>query len=83
MLGCEAWWNYLEAEHGKGLCDGMGGRLKQKADQAIKKSTSITNAKSLYDWATQIESAIHFTFIERGHIYRAEISKKTKISKMK
>ena len=33
---CKAIWNYFEAGHGKGPCDGLGGTTKRMADEAVK-----------------------------------------------
>ena len=37
-------WNWLEAGHGKGPCDGVGGALKGLADRVVKTTGSIQNA---------------------------------------
>jgi hypothetical protein len=40
-------WNFLEAGHGKGPADGIGGAIKQAADAFDANGGSTTNAKSL------------------------------------
>ena len=35
--------------HGKGLCDGVGGALKRKADALIKQKKVISNADEFYE----------------------------------
>ena len=35
-FGFPAVWNYFEAGHGKGPCDGVGGTEKRMADEAVK-----------------------------------------------
>ena len=35
-FGVTASWNVMEASHGKGPCDPIGGVAKRKADQAVK-----------------------------------------------
>lgn len=40
-------WNFLEAGHGKGPADGIGGAIKRAADAFVANGGSITNAKSL------------------------------------
>ena len=44
VMGIRATWNWLEAGHGKGPCDGLGGALKGLADRVVKSSGSIQNA---------------------------------------
>ena len=34
-IGVKAAWHYLEAGHGKGPCDGVGGTSKRMADAAV------------------------------------------------
>lgn len=36
VAGIKARWNYFEAGHGKGPCDGLGGITKRVADEAMK-----------------------------------------------
>lgn len=40
-------WNYLEAGHGKGAPDGIGGTCKCIADQIVAQGTDISNMKIL------------------------------------
>ena len=44
VLGIRLTWNWLEAGHGKGPCDGLGGALKGLADRVVKSAGSIQNA---------------------------------------
>lgn len=41
-----ATWNFLEAGHGKGIPDGIGGTLKRSADRRVGYGADITNAQS-------------------------------------
>lgn len=43
-----ATWNFLEAGHGKGAADGIGGALKRKADRLVSEGKDIPDAESLY-----------------------------------
>ena len=62
MFNMTASWLYLEAGHGKGPCDGVGGTAKRMADEAVKTRTSIIqDAKDFYDWAESTQSAIKYT----------------------
>ena len=40
-------WNFLEAGHGKGPADGIGGTIRRAADAFIANGGSIMNASSL------------------------------------
>ena len=41
LFGIRITWNWLEAGHGKGPCDGVGGALKGLADRTVKSCGSI------------------------------------------
>lgn len=43
--GIQGSWTWLEAGHGKGPCDGVGGALKHQADNIIKSNSAIRNAE--------------------------------------
>ena len=50
--GGGAIWNYFEAGHGKGPCDGIGGTAKRLADDAIKQEKAIIqDAHDFFAWA--------------------------------
>lgn len=58
LYGAEARWNYFEAGHGKGPCDGLGGTTKRMADEACKTgNATIQDAKDFFGWAS--ESTMH------------------------
>ncbi|XP_053389868.1 uncharacterized protein LOC128552829 [Mercenaria mercenaria] len=60
--GMNARWNYFEAGHGKGPCDGLGGTCKRLADEAMRSGkTIIQDAKAFYEWAIQ-SSMTNVTF---------------------
>ena len=44
MPGIRLTWNWLEAGHGKGPCDGLGGAVKGLADRVVKTAGSIQDA---------------------------------------
>lgn len=46
MLGVRATWDYLEAGHGKGPCDGLGASVKRSADNAIKQGKAAIQTAS-------------------------------------
>lgn len=47
LFNLHATWNWLEAGHGKGCCDGVGGSVKSKADNLVKAGSNIRNPKEL------------------------------------
>lgn len=50
--GIQAKWDYLEAGHGKGPCDGLGASVKRSADMAIRQSKGQYKAlKNFFYWA--------------------------------
>ena len=50
--GTHARWNYFEAGHGKGPCDGLGGSCKRLADEAMRSGkATIQDATDFYKWA--------------------------------
>lgn len=51
LFGLEATWNYWEAGHGKGPCDGLGGTVKRMADDAVKSGkVAIQDTSDFYAW---------------------------------
>ena len=66
FFNVKASWNYMEAGHGKGPCDPIGGTAKRKADLAVKNDKAvIQDAMDFFTWAkeSQGQSAIEFFFI--------------------
>ena len=52
IYGITARWNYFEAGHGKGPCDGLGGTCKRMADEAMRSGkVIIQDAKGFFEWA--------------------------------
>lgn len=81
MYGCKAVWNYFEAGHGKGPCDGLGGTTKRMADEAVKSGkVTIQDAEEFYDW-TQSPSCsfrnVHFLYVSSSECQKKadEVSK--------
>ena len=67
-FGTKAVWNYLEAGHGKGPCDGIGGTFKRLADEAAKQEKVIIQDASDFikrPEENQLESAIKFLFVDK------------------
>ena len=81
--GGGAIWNYFEAGHGKGRCDGIGGTAKRLADDAIKQEKAIIqDAHEFFAWAneTQSSSLITYIFVSADECQESqrELSDKTK-----
>jgi hypothetical protein len=52
LYNVEARWNFFEAGHGKGPCDGLGGTTKRMADEAIRQGNAvIQDANDFFKWA--------------------------------
>ena len=47
-FGVTASWNFMEAGHGKGPCDSIGGVAKRKADQAVKNGKCHTRRNRFF-----------------------------------
>ena len=65
-FGCKANWNYFEAGHGKGPCDGIGGTVKRLADDAVTQNkVVIEDPLDIFSWSqeTQNESKIKYLFV--------------------
>ncbi|CAC5359819.1 unnamed protein product [Mytilus coruscus] len=67
--GIRAKWNYWEAGHGKGPCDGIGGTSKRMADEAVRTGkVAIQDPHDFYAW-TQSQScslkSIKFIFLPK------------------
>ena len=62
-----AQWNYFEAGHGKGPCDGLGGTVKRMADEAIRQGKSIIqDARDFYRWSIQSSmKGVEFVYVDK------------------
>lgn len=63
--GITASWQYFEAGHGKGPCDGVSGTAKRQADSAVKRQIcNIQNADDFYTWGdSQVQSNVKYMFV--------------------
>lgn len=64
-FGFPAVWNYFEAGHGKGPCDGVGGSAKRMVDKVVKTGkVKIQDVVNFYDWARKNEnnSSVSYRF---------------------
>ncbi|MES9879799.1 MAG: hypothetical protein ABW185_02860 [Sedimenticola sp.] len=67
-LSVHARWDYLEAGHGKGPCDGLGGSVKRSADMAVKRGKAvIQTAEDFYAWAvSETESSVSYYYVSQN-----------------
>lgn len=69
LFGIEAVWNFFEAGHGKGPCDGVGGVTKRSADLAMKSGRCvIQDAEGFFAWTQSDQcnlKSIKFQYISR------------------
>lgn len=62
-------WDYLEAGHGKGAADGVGGVLKRSADQLVSHGLDLPDAKSVYTAISKDQqSTIKVFFVDPSEI---------------
>ena len=65
----KAAWNYFEAGHGKGPCDGIGAVAKRMADAAIKQGKAdIQDAETFYKLASHTDTAVKYVLEPKGNI---------------
>lgn len=67
IFGLVASWQYWEAGHGKGPCDGVGGTSKRLADLAVKRQIAvIQSAEDYFHWSDSAEnSQIKYIFVPK------------------
>ena len=73
--GVQAQWDYFEAGHGKGPCDGIGGTVKHLADEAVKRRdvhvhVVIQDAHNFFAWACKerhgkVDNKIEYFFVAK------------------
>ena len=61
-------WNFLEAGHGKGAPDGIGGALKRKADRLVAFGKDIIDAQTLFNVLTLDGSTVKLYFVSENDI---------------
>lgn len=72
LFGIQASWQYFEASHGKGACDGVGGVVKRSADTAIKSGkATITRGKEFYEWGLTTGGKIGYEYVEKAEYEEA------------
>jgi hypothetical protein len=70
LFGVPASWQYFEAGHGKGPCDGVGGSVKRMADMAVKRQQCvIQNAEDFVSWGnSQEKKTVKYILVTEGDI---------------
>ena len=64
LFGVDAEWNYFEAGHGKGPCDGIGGTAKRMADLSIKQEkVKIQDASDFHTWGKYHHKSATYVFV--------------------
>lgn len=75
-FGIDAKWNFFEAGHGKGPCDGLGGSTKRLADQAVKSGkVIIQDANDFFCWTQSAHCStkqVKFRFVLKEHCQQTE-----------
>ena len=66
-FGVKARWDYLEAGHGKGLCDGLGASVNRSASNAVTQGRAvIQSAEDFFVWSQQISgSAVQYIYLSK------------------
>ena len=83
---CVASWNYFEAGHGKGPCDGVGGTVKRLADDYVKQNkVVIQDAADFFAWGRdkQSESKIDYTFVSTDEYKLSKVSLQSRFEVIK
>jgi hypothetical protein len=70
--GVNSTWDYLEAGHGKGPCDGVGGAIKRYADIAVKKGEIIGNGEDFFQWAKDKNEKMSCIYVSHADVSIAE-----------
>lgn len=70
--GIKATWEYLEAGHGKGPCDGVGGSVKKSLETYVKRGNVVRNANDVMLWADNVESVVKILLVTAQEIKSCE-----------
>lgn len=66
LFGVNSTWQYFEAGHGKGPCDGVGAVAKRMADDAVRQGkTTIQDASDFFAWANGTHGAVQYVFVSK------------------
>ena len=93
LYGTRAGWLYSEVGHGKGPCDGVGGAVKRRAEEALKRGVvDFSDPLHFYRWGCSLEkekqTSVNFVFVSQPavtlfeeHVRACEFPKITEIMK--
>ena len=70
MFGTAASWQWLEAGHGKGPCDGVGGSVKKMAENAVKAGAIISDTNTFFSHFTSINSTMEFVRVTTNDVIK-------------
>ncbi|MES9901650.1 MAG: hypothetical protein ABW168_03080 [Sedimenticola sp.] len=76
IFGIPATWDYFEAGHGKGPCDGVGGTAKRMAAQSVtQEKVTIQSAPDFYKWGERYHKSATYKYVSSKdcEVARAEI----------
>ena len=65
-------WDFLEAHHGKGPCDGLGGSVKKSAEIAIKSGSIISSGQDFYNWAKSTTGSVKYVYVDANDVKQCE-----------
>ena len=72
LVKLKATWTWLEAGHGKGPCDGVGGALKKAADNVVKGNVLINNADDFYE---KLYHRVNIRLLKISEAYIGDVAK--------
>jgi hypothetical protein len=70
--GVSATWDFLEAGHGKGPADGIGGSLKKQAEISVKRGELISSASDFCKWSEKQSGSVKCLLVSALDIKNAE-----------
>ena len=85
LFGVKGSWQYFEAGHGKGPCDGVGAVAKRMADEAVRQGrVTIQDASDYFAWASGTQGAVKYVFVSKEQCEETQNAMKTvKLSPVK
>ena len=72
IFGMQCSWQYFEAGHGKGPCDGVGGSVKRSASTAIKSGRVIQGAVDFFEWAQTHHTKVKYIYLAADDMKEAQ-----------
>ena len=72
LFGVRASWAWLEAGHGKGPCDGVGGSIKKKADNLVKSGHIMGNCAELCSVLRRVDTQFEIVEVVEEDIARCQ-----------